>query len=212
MAAPYKFSIIILLGVLLFSCQSKEEKIRLKEEKRQLEVSDKAYYIFYTELLEQKEKDKTINFDSLSNVYKQLRVKNVDSALSYAYEFKKYNKLKNGNEKEFQRITQKEGQDYQTNAQYENPEDVIGEYVDMCPGMTTGTITISKAGKEYLFKETFAGGRKDYIKSLKYENIGGKHYYFIIASEAGDYYTLEKNGDLSSYDRQGYISYASRKK
>jgi hypothetical protein len=212
MSVTYKFSIIIILGVLLFSCQTKEEKIKLKEEKRQLEVSDKAYYIFYTELLEQKKKDKTINFDSLSNVYKQLRARNVDSALSYAYEFKKYYKLKNENDKKFQRVIQKEEQDSQTNAQYENPEDVIGEYADMCPGMTTGTITISKAGKEYLFKETFTGGRKDYSKSLKYKNIGGKHYFFIIASEAGDYYVLEKNGDLSSYDRQGYISYALRKR
>lgn len=212
MLASYKFSIIILLGVLLCSCQSKEEKRKIEEEKRQLEVSDKAYYIFYTELLEQKEKDKTIKFDSLSNVYKQLRARNVDSALSYAYEFKKYYKLKNENNKELKSITQKEEQDSHTNAQYGNPEDVVGEYADMCPGMTTGTIKISKTGKEYLFKETFTGGRKAYIKSLKYENKGGKHYFYIIPSEAEDYYVLEKNGDLSSYDSQGYISYASRKK
>ena len=105
-----------------------------------------------------------------------------------------------------------EKQDSQTTSGYENPDDVVGEYADMCPGMTTGTITISKTGSGYLFKETFTGGRKAYIKSLKYENKGGKHYFYIIPSAAGDYYVLEKNGDLSSYDNQGYISYASRKK
>ncbi len=105
-----------------------------------------------------------------------------------------------------------EKQDSQTTSGYENPDDVVGEYADMCPGMTTGTITISKTGAGYLFKETFTGGRKAYIKSLKYENKGGKHYFYIIPSETGDYYVFEKNGDLSSYDNQGYISYASRKK
>ena len=87
MLVSSKFSIIIIFVIFLFSCQSKEEK-------RKLEVSDKAYNIFYDELLELKEKDKTINFDSLSNIYKQLNAKNVDTALSYAYEFKKYAKLR----------------------------------------------------------------------------------------------------------------------
>jgi len=203
MLALHKISIIIIFVVFLFSCQSKEEK-------RKLEVSDKAYYIFYTELLELKEKDRTINFDSFSNIYKQLRARNVDSALSYAYEFKIYSKLKSENNIELKSGTPKEEQDSQSTTQYENPDDVVGKYADMCPGMTTGIITISKAGTGFLFKETFAEGRKAYIKSLKYENKGSKHYFFIISSEAGDYYLLEKNGDLSSFDSKGYISYASR--
>jgi len=120
--------------------------------------------------------------------------------------------LKSDNNRELKSITPKEENDSQSTSQYGNPDDVVGEYADMCPGMTTGTITISKTGTGYLFKETFTGGRKSYIKSLKYENKGGKHYFYIIPSEAGDYYVLEKNGDLSSFDSQGYISYASRKK
>jgi hypothetical protein len=121
-------------------------------------------------------------------------------------------KIKIDKNSELESIAPKEEQDSQATSQYENPDDVVGVYADMCPGMTTGTITISKTGAGYLFKETFTGGRKAYTKSLMYENKGGKHYFFIIPSEAGDYYVLEKNGDLSSYDSQGYISYASRKK
>ena len=90
MKALNKFSLFIILIIFLCSCQSKEEK-------RKLEVSDKAYNVFYDELLELKEKDKTINFDSLSAIYKQLNAKNVDTALSYAYEFKKYAKLRMAN-------------------------------------------------------------------------------------------------------------------
>lgn len=120
--------------------------------------------------------------------------------------------LKSDNNGELNSITPKEDKDSQASSQYGNPADVVGEYADMCPGMTTGTITITKAGTGYIFKETFTGGRKAYIKSLKYENKGGKHYFFIIPSAASDYYILEKNGDLSSYDSQGYISYAKRRK
>ena len=90
MKALNKFSPFIILIIFLCSCQSKEEK-------RKLEVSDKAYYIFYTALLELKEHDKKINFDSLSTIYKQLRAKNVDTALTYAYEFKKYTTLRIAN-------------------------------------------------------------------------------------------------------------------
>lgn len=120
--------------------------------------------------------------------------------------------LKSDNNGQHKNITLKEDKDSQANSEYGNPDDVVGEFVDMCPGMSTGTITITKAGTGYIFKETFTGERKAYIKSLKYENRGGKHYFFIIPSAAGDYYILEKNGDLSSYDSQGYISYAERKK
>jgi hypothetical protein len=82
-----RFLPFAILMIFICSCQSKEDK-------RKLVISDKAYSVFYTELLELKEKDKTINFDSLLSIYKQLRARNIDSALFYAYKFKEYSKLR----------------------------------------------------------------------------------------------------------------------
>ena len=82
-----RFLSFVILMIFIFSCQSKEEK-------RKLEISGKAYSLFFSALLELREKDKTINFDSLLNNYKQLRARNVDSVLSYAYKFKEYSKLR----------------------------------------------------------------------------------------------------------------------
>lgn len=88
-------------------------------------------------------------------------------------------------------------------------DQIVGKWNDLTPGFK-GVITIIKKNGSFYFKEILTGSSKTYEKSLTFINKYGKSYFYIIGSEAGDYYLLKENGDLECYDNIGYISRANR--
>ena len=83
MKKTYNFLPILVLVSIILSCQSKEEK-------RKLEITHKAYKIFFDARSDIRTYDdgRLINLDSLISIYGRLENENVDSALIFANKLK----------------------------------------------------------------------------------------------------------------------------